>query len=77
MQPKREAKILTVIGLTSMHAVCHITFMLYPISGLLVAHFENIGFYIGSSYSKYRLFTGFSIKKYRLKKRFFQTHIEI
>ena len=29
---------------------------------LLVAHFENIGFYIGSSYSKYRLFTGFSIK---------------
>ena len=31
-------------------------------SGLLVAHFENIGFYIGSSYSKYRLCTGFSIK---------------
>ena len=31
-------------------------------AGLLVAHFENIGFYIGSSYSKYRLFTGFSIK---------------
>ena len=29
---------------------------------LLVAHFENIVFYIGSSYSKYRLFTGFSIK---------------
>ena len=27
-----------------------------------MAHFENIGFYIGSSYSKYRLFTGFSIK---------------
>ena len=23
-------------------------------TGLLVAHFENIGFYIGSSYSKYR-----------------------
>ena len=32
------------------------------ITGLLVAHFENIGFYIGSSYSKYRLFTGFSKK---------------
>ena len=32
-------------------------------TGLLVAHFENIGFYVGSSYSKYRLFTGFSIKK--------------
>ena len=31
-------------------------------TGLLVAHFENIGFYVGSSYSKYRLFTGFSIK---------------
>ena len=31
-------------------------------SGLLVAHFENIGFYTGSSSSKYRLFTGFSIK---------------
>ena len=31
-------------------------------TGLLVAHFENTGFYIGSSYSKYRLFTGFSIK---------------
>ena len=31
-------------------------------AGLLVAHFENIGFYVGSSYSKYRLFTGFSIK---------------
>ena len=31
-------------------------------TGLLVAHFENIGFYIGSSYSKYRIFTGFSIK---------------
>ena len=27
-----------------------------------MAHFENIGFYIGSSYSKYRLFTGLSIK---------------
>ena len=33
-----------------------------PYPGLLVAHFENIGFYVGSSYSKYRLFTGFSIK---------------
>ena len=33
-----------------------------------MAHFENTGFHIGSSYSKYRLFTGFSIKKYRLKK---------
>ena len=32
------------------------------ITGLRVAHFENIGFHIGSSYSKYRLFTGFSIK---------------
>ena len=31
-------------------------------TGLLVAHFENIGFHIGSSYSKYRLFIGFSIK---------------
>ena len=29
------------------------------VAGLLVAHFENIGFYVGSSYSKYRLFTGF------------------
>ena len=27
-----------------------------------MAHFENTGFHIGSSYSKYRLFTGFSIK---------------
>ena len=35
---------------------------LAQITGLLVAHFENIGFYVGSSYSKYRLFTGFSIK---------------
>ena len=34
----------------------------HNIAGLLVAHFENIGFHIGSSYSKYRLFTGFSIK---------------
>ena len=32
------------------------------VAGLLVAHFENIGFYIGSSYSKYRIFTGFSIQ---------------
>ena len=31
VQPKREAKLLTVIGLTTMHAVCRITFMLYPI----------------------------------------------
>ena len=31
MQLKREAKFLTVIGLTNMHAVCHITFMLYQI----------------------------------------------
>ena len=40
-------------------------FMIYlskPVTGLLVAHFENIGFYTGSSSSKYRLFTGFSIK---------------
>ena len=28
---QREAKLLTVIGLTTMHAVCHITYMLYPI----------------------------------------------
>ena len=34
----------------------------FKLAGLLVAHFENIGFYIGSSYSKYRTFTGFSIK---------------
>ena len=27
---KEEAKILTVIGLTTMHAVCRIPFMLYP-----------------------------------------------
>ena len=27
-----------------------------------MAHFENIGFSTGSSSSKYRLFTGFSIK---------------
>ena len=46
------------------------------ITGLLVAHFENIGFYIGSSYSKYRLFTGFPIK-IQVKKRVFQTHIKI
>ena len=31
MQLKREAKLLTMIGLTTMHAVCRITFMLYPI----------------------------------------------
>ena len=31
-------------------------------TGLLVVHFENIGLYICSSYSKYMLFTGFSIK---------------
>ena len=31
MQPKSEAKLLTVIGLTTMHAVCLITFMLYLI----------------------------------------------
>ena len=36
--------------------------MLIIITGLLVAHFENTGFHIVSSYSKYRLFTGFSIK---------------
>ena len=46
------------------------------IAGLLVAHFENIGFYIGSSYSKYRLITGFSIK-IQVKKRVFQTYIKI
>ena len=31
MQPKREAKLLTVSRLTTMHAVCRITFKLYPI----------------------------------------------
>ena len=31
VQPMREAKFLTVIELTTMHAVCRITFMLYPI----------------------------------------------
>ena len=31
MQLKREAKLLTVIGLTTMHSVCHTTFMLYLI----------------------------------------------
>ena len=31
MQLKRETKLLTVIGLTTMHAVCRITFMLYPV----------------------------------------------
>ena len=31
VQPKREAKLWTVIGLTTMHAVCCITYMLYPI----------------------------------------------
>ena len=40
-----------------------------------MAHFENIGFHIGSSYSKYRLFTGFSIK-IQVKKRVFQTYIK-
>ena len=28
---KRSAKLLTVTGLTTKHAVCRITFMLYPI----------------------------------------------
>ena len=40
----------------------NVIFLYNLYTGLLVAHFENIGFYIGSSYSKYRLFTGFSIK---------------
>ena len=31
VQLKRSAKLLTVIGLTTKHAVCRITFMLYPI----------------------------------------------
>ena len=31
MQLKREAKLLTVIGLNTKHADCHIIFMLYPI----------------------------------------------
>ena len=51
-------------------------FTLETNSGLLVAHFENIGFYIGSSYSKCRLITGFSIK-IQVKKRVFQTYIKI
>ena len=37
MQPKRGAKLLTVIGLTTMHAVCCITFMLYQISNSSIA----------------------------------------
>ena len=41
-----------------------------------MAHFENIGFHIGSSYTKYRLFIGFSIKNIG-EKRFLQTHIKI
>ena len=32
MQPKREAKLLTVIELPNVHAVSRITFMLYPCS---------------------------------------------
>ena len=31
VQLKRSAKLLTVIGLTTKHAVCRITFMFYPI----------------------------------------------
>ena len=31
VQPKREAKLWIVIGLTTMHAVCRIKFMLFPI----------------------------------------------
>ena len=31
LQLKRSTKLLTVIGLTTKHAVCRITFMLYPI----------------------------------------------
>ena len=31
MQLKRSAKLLTVIGLTTKHVVCRITFRLYPI----------------------------------------------
>ena len=31
VQLKRSAKLLTVIGITAKHAVCRITFMLYPI----------------------------------------------
>ena len=31
LQPKGKAKLLTVIGLTNMHAICCITFMLYQI----------------------------------------------
>ena len=62
------------IALTSFLQVVHLFVILSPPKplggiqpnllhpGLLVAHFENIGFYVGSSYSKYRLFTGFSIK---------------
>ena len=31
VQLKRAAKLITVIGLTTKHAVCRIAFMLYPI----------------------------------------------
>ena len=31
VQPKRETKLLIVIGLSTIHDVCRITFMLYPI----------------------------------------------
>ena len=31
MLPKREARLLTIIGLTTMHATSRITFMFYPI----------------------------------------------
>ena len=31
VQLKREAKLLTVIGLNTKHADCHIIYMLYPI----------------------------------------------
>ena len=51
------------MGSCRARSVCLTTHFLGRLSpGLLVAHFENIGFYTGSSSSKYRLFTGFSIK---------------
>ena len=43
MQLKREAKLLAVIGLTTMHAVCRITFMLYPIFLYLRMIFTKLG----------------------------------
>ena len=38
MQLKREAKLLTVIGLNTKHADCRIIFMLYPIRIIFMLH---------------------------------------